>query len=70
MAAPKKEIKKEEPQKPLETPKAEAKQTKTKVKIATLLRGSYGAFNAGDVVEIDSKLADFFIKSRLATEVK
>lgn len=65
MAAPKKEIKKE-----VQKPEQEVKSAKTKVKIATLLRGSYGAFNKGDVVEIDSKLADFFIKSRLAVAVK
>lgn len=52
------------------TQNTEVKPAKTKVKIVTLLRGSYGAFNVGDVVEIDTKLADFFVKSRLAMPAK
>lgn len=37
-----------------------------KVKILATLRGSYGAFNKNDIVEVDSKLADSFIKLKLA----
>lgn len=53
-----------ETQKPA-TPK-EKTQKKTKVKILEVLRGTYGAFNPGETVELDSKIAEAFIKGGFA----
>lgn len=48
-----------------ELPK-EKTQEKTKVKILEVLRGTYGAFNPGEIVELEPKLAEAFIKSGFA----
>lgn len=48
-----------------ELPK-EKPQEKTKVKILEVLRGTYGAFNPGETVELEPKLAEAFIKSGFA----
>ncbi|WP_443741528.1 hypothetical protein [Treponema berlinense] len=48
-----------------ELPK-EKTQEKTKVKILEVLRGTYGAFNPGETVELEPKLAEAFIKSGFA----
>lgn len=41
-------------------------QEKTKVKILEMLRGTYGAFNPGETVELEPKIAEAFIKSGFA----
>lgn len=41
-------------------------QEKTKVKILEMLRGTYGAFNPGETVELDSKIAEALIKGGFA----
>lgn len=48
-----------------ELPKGKT-QEKTKVKILEMLRGTYGAFNPGETVELDSKIAEAFIKGGFA----
>lgn len=48
-----------------ELPKGKT-QEKTKVKILEVLRGTYGAFNPGETVELDSKIAEAFIKGGFA----
>lgn len=48
-----------------ELPKGKT-QKKTKVKILEVLRGTYGAFNPGETVELDSKIAEAFIKGGFA----
>lgn len=53
-----------ETQKPATT--KEKTQKKTKVKILEMLRGTYGAFNPGETVELDSKIAEAFIKGGFA----
>lgn len=44
----------------------EKTQEKTKVKILEVLRGTYGAFNPGETVELEPKIAEAFIKSGFA----
>lgn len=44
----------------------EKTQEKTKVKILEMLRGTYGAFNPGETVELEPKIAEAFIKSGFA----
>lgn len=41
-----------------------------KILVKELLRGSYGAFNPGDVVEVPEHLATAFIKANLAEAAK
>lgn len=53
-----------ETQKPAAT--KEKTQKKTKVKILEMLRGTYGAFNPGETVELDSKISEAFIKGGFA----
>lgn len=48
-----------------EMPKGKT-QEKTKVKILEMLRGTYGAFNPGETVELEPKIAEAFIKSGFA----
>ena len=48
-----------------ELPKGKT-QEKTKVKILEMLRGTYGAFNPGETVELEPKIAEAFIKSGFA----
>ena len=45
------------------------KKTK-KILVKELLRGSFGAFDAGDVVEVPESLAKTFISENLAEEAK
>lgn len=45
------------------------KKTK-KILVKELLRGSFGAFNPGDVVEVPESLAKSFISANLAEEAK
>ena len=47
----------------------EKTQEKTKVKILEVLRGTYGAFNPGETVELEPKLAEAFIKSGFAEKL-
>lgn len=44
----------------------EKTQEKTKVKILEMLRGTYGAFNPGETVELEPKIAEAFIKGGFA----
>lgn len=37
-----------------------------KIKINSILRGSYGAFDPGETVEVEKSLADAFIKNGYA----
>ena len=39
-----------------------------KIKVLSVLRGTYGSFNPNEIVEIDAKTADLFIKSKHAVE--
>lgn len=48
-----------------ELPKGKT-QEKTKVKILEMLRGTYGAFNPGETVELFSKIAEALIKGGFA----
>ena len=48
-----------------ELPKGKT-QEKTKVKILEVLRGTYGAFNPGETVELEPKIAEAFIKGGFA----
>lgn len=41
-----------------------------KIKLLTTLRGSYGTYDAGEVVEIDARLAESFVHVRAAEYVK
>lgn len=45
-----------------ETQQTATKEKKAKVRILSTLRGDYGCFDIGEVVEIDAKLAEEFIK--------
>lgn len=51
--------------KPVET--VENAKTK-KIKVLSVLRGTYGSFNPNEIIEIDAKTADLFIKSKHAVE--
>lgn len=51
--------------KPIET--VEKAKTK-KIKVLSVLRGTYGSFNPNEIIEIDAKIADLFIKSKHAVE--
>ena len=46
------------------------KQKTKKILVKELLRGSFGAFDAGDVVEVPESLAKTFISENLAEEAK
>lgn len=50
----------------LENQKPATLKEKTKVKILAVMRGTYGAFNPGETVELDSKIAEAFIKDGFA----
>lgn len=50
----------------LETQKPATPKEKTKVKILEVLRGTYGAFNPGETVELEPKIAEAFIKGGFA----
>lgn len=39
-----------------------------KIKVLSVLRGTYGSFNPNEIIEIDAKTADLFIKSKHAVE--
>lgn len=41
-----------------------------KIKINAILRGSYGSFNPGEIVEIEKTLAASFIKGGYAQKVE
>jgi hypothetical protein len=56
--------------KPVETvEKTKPENAKTKkIKVLSVLRGTYGSFNPNEIIEIDAKTADLFIKSKYAVE--
>lgn len=41
-----------------------------KIRIKAVLRGSYGAFNPGDTVEVEKTLAEAFIKGGFAEKLE
>lgn len=51
----------------VEKTKTENAKTK-KIKVLSVLRGTYGSFNPNEIIEIDAKIADLFIKSKHAVE--
>lgn len=40
-----------------------------KIKVLTTLRGSYGAFDYGDIVEVDARDAETFVNNKAAEYV-
>lgn len=50
-----------------ETP---AEKKTVKIKINSILRGSYGAFDPGETVEVEKSLADAFIKNGYAQKAE
>ncbi len=50
-----------------DVPKTEGTEGK-KIRIKTLLRGSYGAYNPGDTADLKADVADSLIKAGLAEE--
>ena len=56
-------------QKQTETVAKESKGGLIKVKINSVLRGSYGAFNPGQIAELEKTLAESFVKEGYAQKV-